>query len=409
MNMQFVRPLAAIVVLTLVHNAPCARGDDAPPTVPAPSRTTAITPDDAKQFADQVEKTLHANDTSFFQSRFDDAALISKAARGLTISSAGLSGFSSTFKVGAKFSETVAAVEAKGADFHLLNVGVPDQQPRPLFRMLNDPGVNYIEFELGRSPDGQIRMIDMYYFSTGEWISQTAHRLLLALAASENRNALQKLVGTDNDYVTHLNQILAFENQSNSGQWQQGLATYSALPGTLQQEKTLMFLWVVDSRQAGDAPYASAMDAFAKVFPHDPSLMLMQIDALTLKQQYDQALATINQLDQRVGGDPYLDFLRGSTCIVQGKTAEGKKFITQATVREPRLTKPWFTLIGLALQDKDNAETAGLLDESEVKGGISWTKVSTSAVYADFVKSPEYAAWHATHPQDSDAATQPAQ
>jgi hypothetical protein len=403
MSMQFVRPLAVIVALTFVHSAPRAWGAD------APANTTEITADQARQFADRVEKTLHAKDASFFQSNFDDAALISKAARGLTISSAGLGGFSSTFKVGAKFSETIVAVEAKGADFHLLNVGVPDQQPRPLFRVLNGPGVNYIEYELAKSADGQIRMVDMYYFSTGEWISQTAHRLLLSLAASENRNALQKLVGTDNDYVTHLSQILAFEQQSNSGQWQQGLATYGALPTSLQQEKTLMFLWVVDSRQAGDGPYAGAMEAFAKAFPHDPSLMLMQIDALTLKNQYDQAFATINQLDQRVGGDPYLDFLRGSTRIAQGQTAEGKRFITQATVREPRLTKPWFTLIGLALQDKDNAEIARLLEESELKGGISWTKVSTSAVYADFVKSPEYAAWHSTHPQDSDAATQPAQ
>jgi hypothetical protein len=145
----------------------------------------------------------------------------------------------------------------------------------------------------------------------------------------------------------------------------------------------------------------ATLDDFESVYPDDPSLLLTKIDSLYLSKQYDAVIAVIDRLDQRIGGDAYLGYLRGTVRLAQGRLEDARTLGVAATHLEPTLRQPWDLLIAVSVKAKDNAETVRLLDESSNATGVYWTKIGTARLFADFVKSPEYAEWVKSHPQNA--------
>jgi len=47
------------------------------------------------------------------------------------------------------------------------------------------------------------------------------------------------------------------------------------------------------------------------LFPHDPNMYLLMIDAYTLQKNYPKALESVNKLDSLIGKDPFQDYERG--------------------------------------------------------------------------------------------------
>lgn len=365
-----------------------------------------ITPQEATALAKKIQRSMSVGDPMVYNDLLDKDALVATAVGGLPVNSQVLVGLKSNFKL----AEALAAGIKQGDSYRFLHLTNTDGVVHPLFRLLlKRGGVNYHEMTLGRSADGVVRIVDIYVFVQGELLSQTLHRPLVSIAASENRNVAGKLIGSDNDYVTHQNDVVKFAQQSRSGAWAPALATYGQLPESLQHEKTNMILHLIDAEKVDRTLYEKSIEDFEALYPQDPSLLLIEIDRWFLLREYDKELGYIDQLDKRVGGDPHLDYLRARARLAQGRTADAKMLLTSATQREPGLRRPWEALIDLSLHAKDNAETARLLDDSASAAGIQWTKVGSAKGFADFVNSPEGAEWVKTHPQIPPATTQPVQ
>jgi hypothetical protein len=368
-----------------------------------------ITTEETKSVASTIEASLRAGDSSVLKGLIDDSAFLDTACQGLTFTPAYRAGLASGMKLSDQLTRGISNVVKQGGTYHFLGLVTTDGAEHPLFRLLmRQGGLNYHEFTLGRTADGTIRIVDMYVFATGELMTQTIHRPLVAAAASNDRNIIQRLIGTDNDWITHLSDISQLQQQVSGRQWQQAAQTYNALPDSLKQNKTLMLLWVTTAEHTNRNDYTTAMANYEAAFPGDPSLLLMKIDSQFLAKQYDEEMQTLDQLDQRVGGDPYLDMLRGGARKAQGRTEESAKLFRSAAEREPDLKRAWEAAVTETLKTGDYGKVVELLDESEQKGGIRWTKVSSAPVFADFVKSKEYADWVQTHPQRA-PVTQPAQ
>ena len=388
--------LFSILVLAMAL-APPVRGDE------------PITADEATATAGKIESSLAKGDASVFTGFVDDSAMLDIAARGMSLTPEVKAGFASGFTIGKELGDSLAAVVKQGGSYHFLHLMRVGSEHHPLFRMVGaDSSVNYHELTLARAADGSIRVVDLYIYATGELMSATIHRPLLALVASDNRNVIQKLIGSDNDYVKHLAEVDAFQKATNSGDAQKALGIYDQFPDDLKQDKTMMILRIKDASSGDPAQYAAALSDLAQTFPGDPSLLLMNIDSYFLKKQYDAAYANIDQLDKRVGGDPYLDYLRASVRISQGRDADAADLCHRAASREPDLASAWEACVSETVKTGDYAKVVDGLDESAQKGGLQWTRVNTVPAFADFVKSREYADWVKTHPQDP-PATQPAQ
>lgn len=387
-----VRPEMLICFAVLI-NTLCASvaGADQPVTEP-----------EVRALGGRVEKSINQNDSTILDGLIDYPAIVESGAKGLSLPAATKTTIASGMHLGA----VIAKICTQGGSYHFVSVRRVDGDLHPIFRLLTPQGaVNYHEMTLSRETDGQLHIVDIYVFTAGELQSQTLRRPMISLAASANRNAIQRLIGTDNDYMTHLDEVTSFRTQSTGGRWQQALKTYDGLPDSLKHDKTIMMLWVMDSERAGREAYVGAMSDYEKAFPGDPSLMLLEIDAKFLSKDYEGEIKTLDQLDVRVGGDAYLDTMRATARFAQSRAVDARLYLMDAIQREPTLQRPWELLLDIALKSKNNAEIVRLLDESAEKAGFRWTRVGTAKGFAEFVKSPEYAEWVKKNPQQSAAAT----
>ncbi len=268
---------------------------------------------------------------------------------------------------------------------------------RAMFRMLSSEGLfNYHELLLVKNQEGGVEVTDLYVFASGETMSQTLRRGALAVIAAKNSSAVTRLLKGEQDFLQHFETINAMNQANREGKFQQALDLYAKLPAKLQDEKSTLLIRVNAARQVDDKLYRAALDDFAKAFPRDPACDLMLIDAYAMREEFDKCLATIDRLDKRVGGDPYLDSIRGNMALSQGKTEEAKPLFKAAIAGAPMLPQPYFELASISLDEKDFAETARLMTILEKELDIQFPDdLSQIELFQTFSQSPEYAAWQA--------------
>ena len=136
----------------------------------------------------------------------------------------------------------------------------------------------------------------------------------------------------------------------------------------------------------------AALADFEKAYPNDPAYHFVAIDAHILAEDFGKAREAIAKLEKQVGGDPYLEFLRGNTFMMEGKTEEAKTRLKSAIEREKDLEDPYWSLISISIDEKNFAKTAHWLDRIEALG-VELGDLTEVPYYAEFVKSPEYKTW----------------
>jgi hypothetical protein len=123
----------------------------------------------------------------------------------------------------------------------------------------------------------------------------------------------------------------------------------------------------------------------------------MSLDALAAKGRYAELVAAIDKLDAAVGGDPFLDFQRAAVAVKRNDLPAANRLLDWVIAAEPTLSMPYFNRIDLALKAKDYATVARLLTAAEQYAGVRWDSFEKVPIYADFLKSPEYAKWSRQH------------
>ena len=142
--------------------------------------------------------------------------------------------------------------------------------------------------------------------------------------------------------------------------------------------------------------YRKAVQGFQQAFPNAENLALMLIDFHYFNEDFKQARAAVNQLDKQVGGDPFLNLLRGNLALAQGKKQAAKDFFIQLTKDMPKNAAPYLPLIELALVNKDFKEVTRLLISAEENTGIRFDPDFNGADgFKAYVASPEYEKWKA--------------
>ena len=144
--------------------------------------------------------------------------------------------------------------------------------------------------------------------------------------------------------------------------------------------------------------YLSAIDAFEKRFPNDPSLALVSIDGFVLKKQPRKAIASVEKLYRFIGGDPYLLLLQAGQYLELKEKDKARDFARRATEQEPSLSNGYDFLLGLTLEDKDYSETVRLLDLTEKNLQVDMLEgVSKTREYAPFLESSVGKKWKEDH------------
>lgn len=219
------------------------------------------------------------------------------------------------------------SIVRSGGEFVFLRVHKQGDELRALFRVRSPSlGVNYHDYDLIVSESGDVKAEDVYIFATGERFSDTMRRIFLQFTASRNSGLLARLRGKDKALVKNMEKIQRMTRMAKSGDSRGSLAIYNELPAELKKEKFVMLVRVTASaKTANEQTYLNALAEYRKAFPNDPSLQLISIDFHILKKDFASALKTIDALDKQLGGDPFLDVMRGNVLRAAGNRTKARE------------------------------------------------------------------------------------
>jgi tetratricopeptide (TPR) repeat protein len=347
-------------------------------------------------FAQALEKGINARDGDALDAHIDRDAIYKKCTDGVKVDPDFAAGFKSGFQKGSALDLGKQLIESfdEESSFTLLRARTVKGVPRALFRSLSARGLNYLDLELTKDAKGQVRVVDIYPYVSGEFISETLRRSYLAAAADTNQGLVDRLMGKEQTYIKNLPRLQAIQQAFQAGKHEEVLRLYGQLPASFKNEKMAMLLRLQAAAALsveGEA-YAQAIADYEKALPNDPSVELVSFDGYLLRKDHAGAIRTIDKLDRRVR-DPYLSVLRGNVMLDKGDTAEARRHYVAAITAEPTLLVGHWSLIGLALQEKKYKEVGERLDGLEATGLVRLNDLETVPEYEGFVKSPEYKAW----------------
>jgi tetratricopeptide (TPR) repeat protein len=413
----------ALAVLLLAGCSSSTPAPVAPPTTaapsavvapPAPSQAAAPTPAETAQAVLQppgpaitsgefydaaraIEADANRLDAARLSQWFDMEALATATLKNLTVSNKarqglidGMSGKAGGQSIGAQ----IIAEMQRGREYRLLRVHNRRGQPFALFRLAGNDGLNYQDLVLAKNQQGEIRVVDVQIWVTGERMSQTIRRLMLPVIAQENRSILQKLMKSESEYVQNLPKIQRMQTAMVARDGQSVLSIYRSLPASLREEKSMMTMRAMAASLAEDtAENIAAYEDYKRLFPGDPAMDMVGLDALFLSKKTAEALAAIDRIDRSVGGDLYLNAMRASVGA-DTQDFEAAEALFLKAMQDPTAPQAiYWQVIEVSMKKGRYDKTLQYLVEVERKYPLEMGDLSTVDAYAGFVKSPQYQEW----------------
>jgi tetratricopeptide (TPR) repeat protein len=168
------------------------------------------------------------------------------------------------------------------------------------------------------------------------------------------------------------------------------------LPKKYQEEKPVLLVYMQATAHLGadgEADYLAGLERFRELYPDDAAIDFISIGYFHLKKRYDEVRRSIDRIDKAVGGDPYLDVLRGNAWMEDGRFEEARQAMEKAIEEEPDLARAYWTRIALSLREQKHADTLKWLQTIVEKCHVAIKNLNEVPEYAEFVKSPQYGEW----------------
>jgi tetratricopeptide (TPR) repeat protein len=267
-----------------------------------------VSREEAQALGQRIERSIARRDTLLLNHIFDEKALarrVGDAMTGSLFSRAMISGAVKGVVKGGLGGKVVQAVGKEGT-YQLIREYEKDGRAHLLFRMFGGEGVNYHDYELVKRDD-QVKAGDLYVYTSGENISLTLANALMRL----NKEGSNKdLTTTDN-----------IRELMDRDEFQKARAEYEKLPVNPRSEKAYQMMHVRIESHLSTDEYIAALNEYKGLYPHDPNMYLLMVDAYTLQKDYPRALESVNKLDSLVGRDPFQDYERGLIYKMMDDTA----------------------------------------------------------------------------------------
>jgi hypothetical protein len=286
---------------------------------PGATAPGALPESDCRAYAQSVVKAVAAGKLAEVNALVDWDALLNSTVAGLDVAPAMRLGLLKGMKDSIVKETGIAGQLVRnvkgGGSFTFLRAWQNHGRQVVLFRLIQPAaqgGFNYFEFAPYRAPGGQIRASDIYIYMAGEFFSETLRRALLPVLADQSRSFLDKLMGGEKDYVHDFPEVGRAGHLLAQGKPAEALAIYNTLRPETRKQKVVLLGRLGAAQAGGEKEYAAVIEEFRTLFPNDPCLDIISIDAFVLRKDYDGAIKAIDRLERSVGGDAYLDMLRAA-------------------------------------------------------------------------------------------------
>jgi hypothetical protein len=214
------------------------------------------------------------------------------------------------------------------ATLKLLRVRSVGGEHHPIFRALHDDGaIGYLEMVVAKREGASPRAVDVYLFTTGEWLSKSLTDITNSLdrESAEALSEVAKLVRSARE----------------KSEWKAVLQAIDNLPVKVRATKAMQSARVQAASNIGDEEYSTVLAEFEAKFPNDPSLDLIAIDAYMLRKQLDKIPPLYARLSERTGGDAHLDAQLAMILLELKQPEKALAAAKKATAAEPELKVAW--------------------------------------------------------------------
>lgn len=252
-----------------------------------------------------------------------------------------------------------------------------------LVRILSDDGFNYLEFYVGRRKSGDLVADDLYAFLSGSTITETMQSLFDAVIEEDQ------------------SEIVRFQNiaEKLSSDPAAGIAETRSMPASIRESKSMQGAIVQAASNLSEQEYKDAIAEYQRLFPNDPSVDLISIDGLFLSERYDEALAAVDRLDKSVDGDEYLNQVRASILIAQGKDFKLAATKAKAAIAaEPTLETNYLLWLAAELGAQNYSGALDAMTILTEKYEYLYTEALLSELtenHEEFAKSDDWATYKA--------------
>ncbi|MFH1304019.1 MAG: hypothetical protein ABIK07_23440, partial [Planctomycetota bacterium] len=254
-----------------------------------------------------------------------------------------------------------------------------------------------------KQQNGELKIIDIDSFGTGEFISQSLKRLYLPEIYKAYLTVPDKL--SPQEKTSILDQKKRYDFLTSTDEKTDPFQTFQQLPSQYKGDKRVLLLLAHNTiEKENPQKYLQVLNVFRKNYPNDPAPELLSVEYFTLMKDYKQALESLDHLTAALKTvDPFLYSLRAGILIETGDINLAGKYAGKATEIEPNLLHPYLNLINISVMQNNFDETIKYLDTLNTKFGFAYEDLDLSELenFDKFTASPQFKKWQASQPPAS--------
>ncbi|MEZ4887719.1 MAG: hypothetical protein R3E32_23495 [Chitinophagales bacterium] len=364
-------------------------------------KTIEIEVNDYLAFAQMLADSLDSSNASFFNKHFDVDSIttgILNNIHGPKITKDGFKkGVTDHLDVGMNI------VSAMGMDGHckLLKLS-NDSIPKALYRMVSQGGVNYFEIFLQKDLQDSIKIIDYYPYAVGQQFSNTLRRIYLSsLSDLKDSIKMDSLSQADSIYVANIPTLDKIGSLFEKSQFNEALALIDSFPSSIREDKMIQITKLNIAFNEGGETYLQTVEEFKQKYPKDPIVEVMLLDFAFAQQEHTQALAIIDSLDKKIGGDAYLKVMKATIYEDLKKNESAISLLMEAIATESTMEEAYWKIIPLYMEQKNYDAVVGLFPQMQELFDINAAEFLVYDGYEEFWKSAAFERWSSTNPIDS--------
>ena len=344
-----------------------------------------------EKFASNLQESIENGNPGYFNNSFDNDAFLKKIMSGNSSSvdsefNKGFrEGFLNNFDLG---SMLVANIKQKNGTYQFLRAYKENNSYILLFRLLNNEGINYHEFEV-KSENGKFGITDAFLFTSGEKMSETLARVYNSFRMVNSNPGSDTLI-----YLQAVSDLGKIQEIASHGKYNQAYKKWQKLPSAFQGDRIYLITGIRIASHLNDKIYLKTYKQYISCFPDNTAKYLIPLDGLMLQKNYIMALACIDSLDKNLNKDPMLNYLRGTLLYEMGNHTEAVSKMSMLIDQLPDFETGYYTLLSLYVKDKNYTQATLLLDK--ILMAFNYYKDDFASVlqeYPEFINSKEYKSW----------------
>lgn len=350
----------------------------------------------------EFQEAINFGDVEWAASLFDAESLAMRVADMLTANPAertsiAIAAAGNSDLIGNIVQQHINLLESSLGYATFLRVHTIDDMRGPLLRYdLGEEGFNYILLIVEDIDGGGPKIVDMYVGANGERLSVSAGAVA-QLMIDPSPGLLTRLFG---QRAVDSGLLESFQSLASALRGQDYAAAYetiASLPDDIRDHRLLVGFSAQIGGMLDDETYETELARLATLHGDDPRTAFMMIDYHFLREDFGAAMESVEVLEQIFGFDAAIALFKTNIAVELGDAEAALAFAEAGRDAEPFDENSLWALVTAYLAAKRYDDVvAGLVGlETEFGYVFSPDELASLPIYAEFARSPQFAAWSA--------------